>query len=410
MRARQTGLGQLSSVAVFKRLRASEQWLRWLAEQLRGSTMGGLPSLGRRVLAVDATTICEPGSTGTDWRLHYALNLRDLQCDYFELSDVRGGESWRRFPVQAGDVLLGDRVYATPAGVSHVVQKGGDVVTRMKFQGVPLRDEKGRPVSLLRRAGRSRVGQAHESWAAMAVSEDDPVVGRLIIVKRSREATRAARRRLEREASRKQKKALPGELESRSILLSLEHSGRASRGQHVIGAVSFSLANRIVVQATENDFESGASAQEGPGERTRVAARQSVRGTAGGEGRRGRRFVFPLGIPPGTAAGVTGGKPSFSVVKFAPPSGRRWAYDTHSSAGPRLQRVWPTVNASARGSSIKLTHMGSHPYPWLVVTGGLQGTESAGRMPPTTWTVSPVSCGRARGPAPTFHGGPPASS
>ena len=210
VRARQTGLGQLSSVAVFKRLRASEQWLRWLAEQLRGSTMGGLPSLGRRVLAVDATTICEPGSTGTDWRLHYALNLRDLQCDYFELSDVRGGESWRRFPVQAGDVLLGDRVYATPAGVSHVVQKGGDVVTRMKFQGVPLRDEKGRPVSLLRRAGRSRVGQAHESWAAMAVSEDDPVVGRLIIVKRSREATRAARRRLEREASRKQKKLSQG--------------------------------------------------------------------------------------------------------------------------------------------------------------------------------------------------------
>lgn len=210
VRARQMGLGQLSSVAVFKRLRASEQWLRWLAEQLRGSTMGAVASLGRRVLAVDATTICEPGSTGTDWRLHYALNLADLQCDYFELSDVRGGESWRRFPVQAGDVLLGDRVYATPAGVSHVVEKGGDVVTRIKFQGVPLRDEKGRPVSILRRAGRSRVGQVHESSAAMAVPQGDPVAGRLIIVKRSREATRAARRRLERQASRKQKQLSEG--------------------------------------------------------------------------------------------------------------------------------------------------------------------------------------------------------
>ena len=35
-RAGQLGM-ELSAVAVFKRLRASEEWLRWLAEQLRGT-------------------------------------------------------------------------------------------------------------------------------------------------------------------------------------------------------------------------------------------------------------------------------------------------------------------------------------------------------------------------------------
>lgn len=51
-------------------------------------------------MAVDATTVSEPGSPATDWRLHSAINVSDLQCAFFELSDGRGGEkvsaeSWK---------------------------------------------------------------------------------------------------------------------------------------------------------------------------------------------------------------------------------------------------------------------------------------------------------------------------
>jgi len=47
------------------------------AEQMR-SDLGILsPSVGRRVRAVDATAISEQGSTGTDWRIHYAINLKN---------------------------------------------------------------------------------------------------------------------------------------------------------------------------------------------------------------------------------------------------------------------------------------------------------------------------------------------
>jgi hypothetical protein len=62
----------------------------------------GLPMAvaGRRVRAVDATSVSEPGSTGTDWKVHWAVNLADLQCDFFELTDIRGGgETFRRVPV-----------------------------------------------------------------------------------------------------------------------------------------------------------------------------------------------------------------------------------------------------------------------------------------------------------------------
>jgi hypothetical protein len=43
------------------------------------------------------------------------ISLGDLQCDFFELTDVHGGETSRRFPVAPGDILLGD--VATPTRV-----------------------------------------------------------------------------------------------------------------------------------------------------------------------------------------------------------------------------------------------------------------------------------------------------
>src|SRR5664279_3787134 len=149
-RAQAAGLAKISAVGVFKRLRAAEPWLRWLAQQMRGAAELPLEIVGRRVRAVDATAISEPGSTGTDWRIHYALNLADLECDFFALTDVhQGGESFRRVPIRAGDILLGDRVYASPPGVKHVVGAGGDVVVRLNRQSLPLYNRHGRRMELL---------------------------------------------------------------------------------------------------------------------------------------------------------------------------------------------------------------------------------------------------------------------
>ena len=49
--------------------------------------------------AIDATTVSRPGSLGTDWRLHFSVNLEDLQCDFVQVTDVGGGETFRRIPV-----------------------------------------------------------------------------------------------------------------------------------------------------------------------------------------------------------------------------------------------------------------------------------------------------------------------
>ena len=218
-RARAAGLGRLSAVALFKRVQAAEEWLRWLAAAERDLLVLDSPASPRRLRAVDATTVSEPGSTGTDWRVHYSISLTDLQCDHFELTDVKGGETWRRIPVSPGDVLLGDRAYGTPPGIAHVVSAQGDVLVRMSPRRLPLFDAGGKRIDVLKAARRLRVGQVLDlpTWVRSPAGQLIP--GRLVALKRTAAATERARRKLERTAQRKGRKSSPESWEAARYLL-----------------------------------------------------------------------------------------------------------------------------------------------------------------------------------------------
>jgi len=205
VRARELGM-DLSAVAVFKRLRASEEWLRWLAEQERGQQRLAVESQGRPVRTADATTVSEPGSTGTDWRVHYAINLANLQCDFFELTGVEGGETLRRIPVRAGDIMMGDGAYATPLGVAHVKSAQADLVVRWNRGSLPVFDVEAHRLDALRLFRPVKVGRAQQWTTQVRHPGGGWVQGRLIAIKRSAEATRLVRRRLEMKASKRQEK------------------------------------------------------------------------------------------------------------------------------------------------------------------------------------------------------------
>lgn len=209
VRARESELAKVSAVALWKRLQGAEEWLRWMAAEVRATSGPPLPCMERRVRVVDATTVSEPGSTGTDWRVHYAVNLRDLQCDFFELTDWSGGETWRRVPIAPGDLIVGDRVYATPSGVAHVVDGGGDVLVRLNHSSLPLFDGSGKQFSVLGRVRGLRIGQVGQWPAYVRHPQGRWIGGRLVAVKRSRRATRLVRARLRRRASHKQRKVSP---------------------------------------------------------------------------------------------------------------------------------------------------------------------------------------------------------
>jgi hypothetical protein len=206
VRARSLGL-KLSAVAVFKRLQAAEEWLRWLAEQELGTRRLRLDTRGRPLRAVDGTMISEPGSTGTDWKIHYAINLADLRCDFFELTAVeKGGETLRRVPVHPGDILMGDRIYANPVGVAHVLDRHGDVIVRLNRQALPLFDAAEQRVNPLRLFRSIKSGQTREWTTQVRHPKGGWITGRLIAVRRSAQAIRKARKRLQRKASKRQEK------------------------------------------------------------------------------------------------------------------------------------------------------------------------------------------------------------
>lgn len=205
LRAEQLGLGHLNQSAVYRRLRSAEEWLRWMAEQMRASLGFAVPKLSQRVLAVDATAITEPGSTGTGWRIHYAIDLVTLQCDFFLLTDVKGGETWRRFPVMKEDIMLGDRGYANPNVVAHVAKAGGEVVVRLNRKAMPLFDKNGKRLNPVHLARRLKPNQNLEWETWVHANDGMKIRGRLIIVRRSKQATEYARKKLKQEASKKQK-------------------------------------------------------------------------------------------------------------------------------------------------------------------------------------------------------------
>src|SRR5438876_367117 len=84
----------------------------------------------RPVRAVDATTVEEPGATGTDWRVHYVIGLPEMRCDFYAVTDIKGAETYKRIPIHRGDIILGDRGYCPREGVAYMLQRNGDLIVR----------------------------------------------------------------------------------------------------------------------------------------------------------------------------------------------------------------------------------------------------------------------------------------
>jgi hypothetical protein len=122
------------------------------------------------------------------------------------LTDVKGGETLRRIPIRPGDIMLGDRIYATPVGVAHVKAAQADILVRLNRQSLPVFDVDGNHLDVLQLFRKLKVGQVQQ-WGTQVRNPDGGwITGRLIALKRSAEAARLARRRLEINASKKQKK------------------------------------------------------------------------------------------------------------------------------------------------------------------------------------------------------------
>jgi hypothetical protein len=204
--ARASGIVEMSQVALLKRLRTAGDWLAWIAGELC-RTFRERPRVpqGWRLRAIDSTTVQGPASKGTEWRVHYTLDLRTLNCDWHEVTDAGGGEHLSRTPVQAGDVLLGDRNFLHARAIRRVVDAGGHVVIRLRWNHPPMVSEcHGETVfQALPHARRLRVGKVGDWPVVLLAGDDEPLSGRVVAIRLPRPVGERSERRLLREAGRK---------------------------------------------------------------------------------------------------------------------------------------------------------------------------------------------------------------
>ena len=224
VRASAGGLSAVSDVAVLKRLRRCGAWFEWMTREMAADM--ALPQTGHAVLAdrrvrlVDGSSVCEPGATGSTWRLHYALNLRTLSCDEVHVSEASVGESLTLFDIREGDVIMADRGFARRSGLRYAVQRKADVVLRTSLTNLPLHDRRGRPLELLALLQSLAIGQA-AGWAASVHDQDGAIDVRVCAYKKTAAQTLVAQQAIQQEARKKGRVVRPQTLEAAGYVIVL---------------------------------------------------------------------------------------------------------------------------------------------------------------------------------------------
>ena len=161
---------------------------------------------GYDIVAIDATADSSPGSSGTDARLHTAIRLTDLTVLYVEATGVKGGETLKRFPLQAGQLALVDRGYSNGPGIASAVQKGADVLCRVNRGALPLYTSDGERIDVMERL-RGLKGRRTEQWPVEIRTELDGeamvIPGRLVAVRLPKNKAQEARKRVRKEYGKK---------------------------------------------------------------------------------------------------------------------------------------------------------------------------------------------------------------
>jgi len=217
VRAKEGRLANVTDVAILKRLRKASGWMRWMAEGVMRTWLKPeetqLPDGVSRVRIMDGSSIQRPGAKGTTWRVHYSMELPTMLCDEVHVTGAETGESLKLFTIEPGDLILGDRGLAHRRGIHHVVSHGGDVLVRVGLRSIPFHDEQGGRIDVL---GCLRGIQHHAVWDKEVVIKygDFEIFGRICAVRKTKEATKKAQKRILRENRKKGRKTKPETLEA----------------------------------------------------------------------------------------------------------------------------------------------------------------------------------------------------
>jgi Transposase DDE domain len=218
------GVARLSDVALLKRLRGADEWLENLCGEMLARRVGtGGASKGRAVRILDGSRIAGPGKRA--WRLHLCYDLSEGRISDLQLTDTSGAERLERLPIRAGEIRIGDRVYAKPGGLAAVRAADADLIVRCSWNSLRLRFQDGRRFSwgrLFEAARKTGLVDAEVLVDNARVRRGwQPVPMRLIILPKPPAAAAHSRRQARRDSQRDQHRLDPRTLAAAEFMIVL---------------------------------------------------------------------------------------------------------------------------------------------------------------------------------------------
>jgi IS4 transposase len=202
------GLASLTNVALLKRVRNSADWLEHMVARLLGARLANpAASKGRLVRLVDTTSVAKAGRDDNDnggrWRVHSVFDLASERFTAFAVTDETESEVIDRADVVPGEIRVGDRAYLQPDRIAKVLDGGGDVVVRARWNGARWLDGDGERVQLIPLLQKARGKGLIDQPMFIEGPGDEPMKLRLVAIRKPKQQRDLAIEKLKRRARNK---------------------------------------------------------------------------------------------------------------------------------------------------------------------------------------------------------------
>ena len=132
----------ISDVGFMKRFSRCNDWIKSIISEMSGNKVMeyDIPEKLKnyKVLAVDASDVRQKGAVQKLFHLHYAVNLFTLSSESFKITPQEQGETLKNFSFSKNTIVIGDRAYASIAGIEHCSENSTDFILRIKNKAFKL--------------------------------------------------------------------------------------------------------------------------------------------------------------------------------------------------------------------------------------------------------------------------------
>ena len=203
---RLSGKQEISDVAILKRMRNSGDWLQWLCETIyrqAGLTVEKPQWLGNKnVKLVDGSEDVKCGVRRQCYMLHYCLDLFTLGAHEFLVTDNKTGEKLTNYKgFGKDDIVIGDRMYGTLAGISYLKEQGVGYVLRLRSGCFTMYNSRNQEMDIFPRLSGLKEGNFTDFTVRCMINDQyEPI--RICAMRKDKESERIGLKRLVRENQR----------------------------------------------------------------------------------------------------------------------------------------------------------------------------------------------------------------